>query len=242
MINREGIKPLIALQQAQVAYNDVSEQLSKIPEALETIERQLADSKDRNIQIHQNADQARKRCREAERNLSDLQQALEKYNKQISDVKSNKEYSAIIAEIASIKSKINDAETEILVAIDELDALTAETGIADEVMAKEESEIAKQRIVLNEERLRLEQALRTTQSDLEQARQAVPADLMSQYDRIHKYTGSTVVAPAAKRNDTYSCGGCYVQIPLQTVNELRKGNVFQCEACARLIYWCSDEP
>jgi len=241
MSSRDEIKTLIALQKAQTTYNDITEQLAKIPEELNKLDQQLAEAKAKNTQIHKNAELARKRCREAERNLSDLQQALERYNKQIYDVKSNKEYSAMVAEIANIKSKINDTETEILVAMDELEVLTAEAGIADDIFKKEELEIVRLKAILNDEMKRLEEELQKAKTDLDAARQAVPAGIKSEYDRILEFTGSTVVAPATKRGDYYSCGGCFMQIPPQTVTELRKGNIFQCEACARLIYWCNDE-
>jgi predicted nucleic acid-binding Zn-ribbon protein len=242
MINRDEISPLITLQEAQSTFSDISEKLADIPAKLEQLEQQLAEVRDRNNQVHKNAETARKKCRDAENNLADLQQALERYNKQIYDVKSNKEYSAMIAEIADIKIKINDTETEILMAMDELEALTAEVSIADDLLGKEEKEITAKQRILNAEQKQLEMNLDKVKTELDNARSAVPPTLMSEYDRIHKYTGSTVVAPAIKRGDYYACGGCYVKITPHIMTELRKGNVFQCEACARLIYWCNDEP
>jgi predicted nucleic acid-binding Zn-ribbon protein len=241
MITGDEIIPLIALQKAQTAFEQISEHLAEIPQELGRLDNQLAEVKERNDQIHRNVEQAKKRCRETERNLSDLQQALEKYNKQIYDVKSNKEYSAIIAEIANIKVRISDAETEILVAMDELETLTAEVSIADDILGKEEAAITEQKAILNHERNKLEEELQRATSNLDNACQAVPASVKSEYDRIQKYTGSTVVAPATKRGDNYACGGCFMKITPHIVTELRKGNIFQCEACARLIYWCDDE-
>jgi uncharacterized protein len=241
MINRDEIIPLIALQKAQSHHDEVSEQLSNIPGELEKLDKQLTEARDRNSEAHKNVELARKKCREAERNLSDLQLALEKYNKQIYDVKSNKEYSAMVAEIANIKAKVNEAETEILVAMDELEILTAEIAIADEILKKEEAEIARQKAVLEGEKSRLEQELQNATIELEKARQAVPSSVMSDYNRIRVFTGSTVVAPAIKRGDYYACGGCYMKITPHIMTELRKGNISQCEACARLIYWCNDE-
>jgi len=241
MIHRDEITPLIALQKAQTVFDDTLGQLSKIPGELEKLDKQLTEVREKNSQIHTNAELARKKCREAERNLSDLQQALEKYNKQIYDVKSNKEYSAMIAEIASIKGKINDTETEILEAMDEFEVLTAEMAIADEILKKEEVEVTRQKAILNDEKNRLEQELQIAEAELKIARQAVPTSVMAEYDRIHEFTKSTVVAPAMKRGDNYACGGCYMKITPHIMTELRKGNISQCEACARLIYWCNDE-
>ena len=241
MISREEITPLIALQKAQSNYDVILEQLLLMPEALEKLEKQISEAREKNAQTHKNAELARKRCREAERNLSDLQQALEKYNKQIYDVKSNKEYSAMVAEIANIKSRINDAETEILVAMDELESLTAELNIADDILKNEESEITKQKAELNDAKNRLEAELNKARTELDNAVAAVPIKLKSEYDRIQSFTGSTVVAPATKRGDYYSCGGCFMKITPHTMTELRKGNLSQCEACARFIYWCNNE-
>jgi predicted nucleic acid-binding Zn-ribbon protein len=241
MINREEISPLIALQRALSDYDAIHEQLLKIPEELEKLDTQLNGIRERNSQVHMNLDQSRKRCREAERNLQDLQLALERFNKQIYDVKSNKEYSAMIAEIAAIKGKINDTETEILVAMDELEMLTAEATIADDLLGKEEGEVRQHKTELEAQQDMLKKQLDEARINLDNARKMVPSDLMSEFDRIHSFTGSTVVAPATKRGENFACGGCFMKITPHIMTELRKGNISQCEACARFIYWCEDE-
>ena len=122
-----------------------------------------------------------------------------------------------------------------------LEVLTAELTIADDILKKEELEITRQKAILNDEKTRLEQELQIAEAELEKARQAVPIGVMNEYDRIHEFTKSTVVSPTIKRSDYYACGGCYMKITPHIMTELRKGNISQCEACARLIYWRNDE-
>ena len=240
MINSEEIQPLIVLQKAQAAYDVIIEQLTEIAPTLKNIEQDLTGATTHNAVVHKKLEEVRKRYRNLELSLADLQQALDKYNKQIYEVKSNKEYSAMVTEIANIKGKISDIETDILLAMDELETLSKEIKLADDILKKEQNEIELRKAQVEKRQNELMEQQKALGEELEKAQANVPSGLKNEYDRIHDFTGSTVVAPTKRRGDFFVCGGCFMKITQQTLSELRKGKVFQCEACARILYWCDD--
>ena len=58
--------------------------------------------------------------------------------------------------------------------------------------------------------------------------------VLSSYERIRKGRNGVAVASV----DRNACGGCFTQIPPQTVVEIRRNaRIILCESCGRILVW-----
>ena len=76
-----------------------------------------------------------------------------------------------------------------------------------------------------------------TEARIAALRAAIPASILSHYDRLAD-SGKRGVAPV--RNQ--ACSGCHISVPLGTILELRRAETIRlCDNCRRYLY-LSDEP
>ena len=57
--------------------------------------------------------------------------------------------------------------------------------------------------------------------------------VLSAYDRVSQYRAPRAIAPVVNEN----CGGCYIKVTAQTINEIKMyKDLIVCEACGRILY------
>jgi predicted nucleic acid-binding Zn-ribbon protein len=163
---------------------------------------------------------------------------LDKYQKQMRVIKTNKEYDALTAEIDIKKQGITDKEERIL-------ALMAAIDEARE-KATELGNTLKEVQIRNSEQLdMLRNQASTLQAKIEdklEKRVLLVKDINRQivgvYERIRKGKGGMAVVPIRKR----ACSGCFKQIPPQRIQEIRRGDrIFACDNCGRILTWTDEE-
>lgn len=237
----QELESLIKLQSIQTAYDLAAREIGEIPELLEEQETKMQLYTSQRDEVHLKVENNRKAQKHLEQEIEDYKQHLIRLNKQLFEVKNNKEYSAMVSEISTIKGKISQTEDKILLIMEETEVLTIEMKSADAVFFKQQAEIDVIRTALEARRTELTAQLEVLTVELVKCKALIPDRLMAEYMRIRDYTGTTVVAPVTKRGTQHVCGGCYMNIPPQSISDLRKGSVFQCEACARFLYWSDNE-
>jgi uncharacterized protein len=157
-----------------------------------------------------------------------------RYKMQLSQIKSNTEYQALLKEITRTEEEIKgieDVELELMEKSERLQpALKQAQGGLKEMTAKTEAEkddlqkraslIAQELTQLREERKKL-------------AGQTDP-DALARYERLMRSKGDVAVAPVQHGN----CGGCHLQLASQLVHNAKHGTeLASCDYCGRIIYW-----
>ena len=211
-LNREkSLKPAILERSRQ--------QLSAQKGRLEAAEKELRDS------------QVKRKAKEVE--LETREGQVKKYQVQLYQVKSNKEYTSLQTEIAGLKADNSLLEEEILRLMEEMDQ---KKGLVDR--AKQELDQLTQAYRQEESRIQKEvEALEKEIEQLSQRRQTfIPeADpkLLSRYERILVGREGVGMVPI----DETSCLGCHMQLPPQVINEVRlREKIITCENCSRILY------
>ena len=158
---------------------------------------------------------------------------VKKYQIQLYQVKSNKEYASLQNEIAGLKVDNSLLEEEILRLMEEadqkrvqVDQVKQETERLMQVYRQEEERIQKEIEVLEKE---MEHLLKRRQAFIPE----VDPKLLSRYERILAGRGGMGMAPI----DETSCLGCHMQLPPQVINEARlREKIVTCENCSRILY------
>jgi predicted nucleic acid-binding Zn-ribbon protein len=176
--------------------------------------------------------------RAIEKDLAIINARLSKFKDQLMEVKTNKEYTAMLKEIEAAQTELRRLEDQLLERMLEADDLTTALKDAEARLAADKNAIAEERGRLEEETARLQRELeQAVASRARVVAETTPAAL-SAYETVRSRRGVAVVEVRGGY-----CSACHVRLRPQVANELRKReNLFQCESCQRFLYHPSEAP
>jgi predicted nucleic acid-binding Zn-ribbon protein len=154
-------------------------------------------------------------------------------------LKTNKEYSAMLHEIESKKADKSILEDDILKFMEDIE--NTESAIKKEKQIfEEESEKTGAEIKTVESRIKeIEAILAELGKKRDEITPGINVRILKDYERILDGRGG--VALVEVLND--ACGGCYMQLPPQVINEIRmKEQIIRCENCQRMLYIKDEAP
>src|SRR5690606_22208770 len=166
-------------------------------------------------------------------NIKEAQALIERYNKQLEDVKNNREYEALSKElelqsleIELSEKRIRDDKAKIESKKEVLEAAQARLDEKQETFELKKSELDKiiSKTEKDEKRLEAQSA---------KQREKIESRLMKAYDKVRTSYRNGLAVVTVERN---SCGGCFNKIPPQTQLEISLMNkVIVCEHCGRIL-------
>lgn len=231
---KEQLKLLIELQEAELALRRIDEKKKEWPEKLAALSAEI-EKADAKVGEHRTRyEELIKRHRDKEDKLKKESDYLKRTRDRLYEVKTNKEYQAVLKEIEVTEGKCSEFESEIINLLDEIENV----GMA---LKKEEENQRSQRILCQEEQKKIENELAKLeevvvfwQSKNDVLRQKIAPDVIKKYETIKQANAGIAVVSVWKA----VCGGCHMNIPPQLYNELQKTLEFNyCPNCRRIIYY-----
>jgi len=225
---------LVELQGLDVEISRLAGEKECIPEKIRTLEQEYAEEETKLKVMKETLVDLQAGRRSKERELEHQSSEMKKRQGRLLEVKTNKEYSAILQEIQVLKDKQSDLEDEILEVLDKIDQQGKEAEGQTEHLAR-----AKE--VYWQERTRWERKLEETGAHLadllkERAKKLpdIEPALIQTYTRIYENRQGLAVVPVMD----LSCSGCFVNLTPQTYQETRRNDrIITCSNCNRIIYW-----
>jgi predicted nucleic acid-binding Zn-ribbon protein len=177
-------------------------------------------------------DQARKDRRGFEKEVETVAAEAGKLERQLADVKTNKEYQALLHEIELFKGKRSDHETRILECFEREETLAAALTAAEKRVKAEEARLQEGEAALAREGASLDQSIHSITQDRDAVKPRVPAALLSRYERVLAARDGVAVVEVKKG----SCGACFKGLTPHALQEARRGDTIQsCESCGRIL-------
>ena len=225
---------LIKLQKLDIELRNTSVLLDDIPHQIKEIDQKSEESlqlvQDTKNKFSQN--QKKRRVLEAE--LQDKKEKIEKYKRQLNEVKTNKEYSSLLKEIDDTNTKIDALEEEIIGEMLSADDIEKEIKAADKKADEIHAELAKKKEAILEEKNKAEEKLKNLDAEKEELLPKIPSDQMKLFKQISSKKNGIVLSPLT---DEF-CTMCHMRVRPQMVNELIAGSqIITCENCGRILYY-----
>lgn len=235
---KQEIKKLEAIQELDKEIFTLSEEQESIPLEIKDSEDKVAAQET----VVAEADDALKHKKvdlnEKELELKENEGLIQKYENQLNQVKTNKEYRALQSEIGNLKADNSIVEEDILKMMDKVQdeeaSLNKEKEKLTELISARDSKKKELEEKVQENQKRIDE-LKVKKDEL--AKDVKP-ELLARYQRISDNRGGIGLSRIKK--DEGLCGVCRIALRPQTINQVLKGDeLIFCEACSRILY--SDE-
>lgn len=225
---------LVTLQNVELAIQKVEETIAAKPREIEALTRRRDEALGALARGRKTLEDQDRERRRLEAEITQEQYNLQRAQRKLLDIKTNKEYTAMLTEVEAIKQKISAYEDTVL----QLMELAEEHK--DEIQ-EAERQVEQGELGLTEGRQRNEAELAVLQQHLAEKRQR-REEAMGQVERplldlyLRLVNSRKGVAVVAIKNGT--CEGCYLNVPPQLAQEVRrKDQVLTCSHCYRILYW-----
>jgi predicted nucleic acid-binding Zn-ribbon protein len=169
---------------------------------------------------------------EKEVSLKTAHNQIAKYQKQLSEAASKKEYDALQNEIAVAKERTRQLEDEILAALTESEERTARVPELEQSVRQAKDDAAAFEKGTAERNAELSARLAEAQARLKEAEAVVPADLRTQYNRIVTAMGADGYAAVTDR----ACSACHTSLTAQHYTDVQQELFEVCRSCGRILY------
>ncbi len=233
----DEIAALVRLKDVDARIGSLSTLIELVPEQLAELTRKVELMREDAGKKRTRQEELKVKRRSKEKEVEDFTARIHKFELDQYAVNDNKQYQALLREIALLKEKRSQAEGEIIEIMEQEESSVKELKEFEGKIAREEAAAAEEK---RQREAELEQAKRGLAVE-ESERSALVAKLSSpvrsRYERVSEGKGGMAVTSVRDK----ACGTCRTNLPPQTLNEIRKGlQVRTCETCGRLLVWTEE--
>jgi uncharacterized protein len=228
------LEALLQLQRYDARLMEVQRKRDAIPGRRDALKAAVSQAKSGQEHAKKDLERVRLDRRAQEKEIEVIQVEGAKLERQLLDVKTNKEYQAMLHEIELLKNKRSDRETVVLEQFEREESLVAQTKHAEQRIAEEEGKLKAGEAELEREAATLDQSIHSIKVDRDLVRPNVPKALLARYDRLAGTRDGIAVAEVRKG----ACSACFKSLTPQTMQEARRTDVvLHCESCGRILIW-----
>ncbi|NIM19106.1 MAG: hypothetical protein GTO51_01845 [Candidatus Latescibacteria bacterium] len=229
---RREIHLLISIAKLDASIAGYRTELKSLPDRIEEVEKAIAKLNKDEKEAIEHFETMKKERRRLERKLEDNGALIGKYKTQLMSVKTNKEYEAVLKEIAALEKGIDEKEEKLLILMDEIDEQERENKVFLEKAVRETSDLRRQKVEMEARVEFLKEELKKLRTEKPKFLEELGPKLQRQYGRIIEKLGDVAVT----RIEGDVCQGCFATIPPQRVNEVKKNDrIITCEGCGRIL-------
>ena len=229
----QKLKALYELQNIHTKVDKIRQVRGELPMEVADLEDEVAGLETRIQKIKAELDDTEDAIVNRKNMIKEAQALIKKYEKQLEDVKNNREYDALTKEVEIQNLEIQVCEKKIK---EHGFEIASKTEIYDQALAnvevrKGDLEVKKSELAtITSETEKEEQGLL---KKVEKAETQIEERLLTAYNRLRS---NAVNGLAVVTIDRDSCSGCFNQIPPQRQLDIRqRKKVIVCEHCGRIL-------
>jgi len=171
--------------------------------------------------------------------LKSRDQEVAKYRAALNIAKTNKEYSSILTALNTSKADNSKIENQIL---DLMKNIESDEADCEQIQNQIDEQKNKLDQIRKDSEIRAEQyesEIQTIQSEWDQTAYSIPQEALEIFNRVAETYDGEAISLIEQQNeavDLFSCGGCFMGLTTETVNQLMtKDEILRCPTCSRIL-------
>ena len=231
---REQFRLLGDLQRLDTRLQVLADEQNQLPQKLQHYEQACTEAREQLSLVQADIEQAERQRRALERELETDQERLVKTQGRLHEIKTNKEYSAVLAEIEGGKQRIMALEDRVLDFMERLERQRQDCQDHERHVQAAMHELEREGQRIAAEQQELSQQISAFDAERQQLLTHLDLDLYTVYQRIASRCGGL----AAVYVIDGACQGCYLRVRPQLISEIRRQEtVVTCPHCRRVLLW-----
>jgi predicted nucleic acid-binding Zn-ribbon protein len=229
---------LCELQEAELRIKGLKGDQESYPRKIKDLDEELTSKKETASRDRERLETLEKERRRKEGELSDEGERIKRTKGRLFEVKTNKEYQALLHEIEAMEHATSQKEDEILSILEEMDQLRASLSERENLLVTVERETHAEISEIEGKMVHLVEDIAAVERRREDIVRSLGGDLMKAYEALKARRGNALAAAIGG-----ACQGCYVNIPPQMFNEVQRNDtLIRCPNCSRFLYSSNDSP
>ncbi|MBN1586528.1 MAG: hypothetical protein JW937_03755 [Candidatus Omnitrophica bacterium] len=225
---------LVAIQAVDKDIYRIQADLSKQPARLSRLDAQGQRLKDELQAAGEERKQLLLQQKEQELRLGEQEQAIQKYQAQLVQVKTNREYSSLKTEIENHKADGSLIEEEIIRTMEKVEAAESRLQAAQIRHDEDQQKLAEERKAIETQSAEIKSKLESLHAQRDELLPKCDKKALAVYERILRSKGGTAVVPVSGGS---SCGFCFMGIPPQLINDISlTDRLVECGSCGCILY------
>ncbi len=230
---KEDLEVLKKVQVLDKEIFDLGVFLSELPVSLSRLDQEYEEKKTRYNQLEEEIKQIKLAVKDKELDLGKKDGEIKKLDGQLGAVKTNKEYSTILQEIANIKADKGMLEEKILADWDNVEKLNRHREEEKGILDQEQTKTNQEKSTIQSEAKEAEEKIKQLKEERKNILMPVSREIKELYEKILAKREGVALA----KIDGENCGGCQFLLRPQIINEVKiQENVTLCERCTRILY------
>ena len=234
----EEISKLIDLQGIDSEIDGFDQQINAKEQEIITREQSITD-KDTGIQqCKDKTTELEQRHRELKMELEDAQLSIKDRQNKMMRVQTSREHQALLKEIEDNKRLIKDHEGKLLQIMEQQEQLEKDATELENLCVGEKKILAEETKEVKKAVSKINSRKKTVLKKRKALAPELQPGTIKRYDILREKRNGTAVVQT--KNGV--CQGCFMMIPPQQANEVRKGDELNfCPTCQRIMYYKSEE-
>ncbi len=208
--------------------------LLSTPEKIKVMDDELANTRLKVEKEKEIIDELEKEKRKKEKELEADKDKIKKLEAKLYEVKTNKEYQALLKEIEAAKAMNDKTEEDILVLMDKVEDIKKDYNSSQAHLKIREKEIEIEKSKIEKDTQSVDKVITDLRTERNNLLSVVNEQLRSTYMILREKRNGIAVSNA--KNGV--CLGCFMNIPPQLFIEVTKNKrLIQCPSCGRILYF-----
>ena len=231
---REQLERLVALQTVDLKIQEMERAKEEIPQRIASLEEELGKEEEKVKAERSELEKLQKERRQKEKDLEEEVDRVKKTEARVFEIKTNKEYQAVLKEIEAAKRLNRQREEEILGILERLEELQAQLGKREKALEARRKEYQREIAELKQKQASFDAEMADEVRQREAQEKQIPRELLNKYHMLLEKRQGVAVA----RVINGACQACNMNLRPQLYIELQKQDtLIACPNCNRILFW-----
>lgn len=213
-------------------------EINRIKETIQKNDSELEELKERVKQLQEELKEKESRRKNMENEIRADEEVVKRWENRSKEIKSGREYQALMREISLTKKDISDKESGVLVLMEEIEKQQKELEGLNAVLNEKNNIWTSEHNGLEKRISEYENRIKESNIKKEELMKSLSQSLLQRYERIKSQREGIAIVEARD----YICMGCDMNIPPQVYNQvLRRETLVSCPYCQRLLFIPEEE-